>query len=186
MADTSASHSCTSTSPSTSSSTAITTYVPPRSSSFPRKTRPFKRDHAHFHPTLPFPDPFTGINLIHIHNVQNPPIHYFIHHHHCPFPPPQCADRCNGGVANLNGENTGGASPRNGGVASNGSTNSTPAKFYFGPGFEPQRAGFYEPPGRPVQGRKREEYIVNFHVNPGVNVNLMMRDGSVEILRGKF
>lgn len=66
-----------------------------------------------------------------------------------------------------------------------GSNEQAPARFYFGPGFEPQRGGFYEPPGRP-QGRKREEYVVNFHVNPGVNVNLMMRDGSVEILRGTF
>ncbi|XP_066143269.1 fibronectin type-III domain-containing protein 3A isoform X2 [Euwallacea fornicatus] len=145
------------------------------SSGYPRKTRPSKRDHPHqFHSNQSYCDPFSGVNLIHVHNLQSPPVHYFIHHHHCPFPPPQCAEMCSGGVAN----------GRNGGATSkDSSANQQPAKFYFGPGFEPQRAGFYEQ-GRPVPGRKREEYVVNFHVNPGVNVNLMMRDGSVEVLRG--
>lgn len=159
--------------------TPSSTTAPSRSTvSFPRKQRPFKRDHPHhFHPAQTYSDPFSGVNLIHVHNVQNPPVHYFIHHHHCPFPPPQCAEMCSGGLAN----------GRNGGATSkcvDGSTNQQPAKFYFGPGFEPQRSGAYDP-GRAVQGREREQYIVNFHVNPGVNVNLMMRDGSVEVLRGK-
>lgn len=148
---------------------AITSLAPLRPAHLPRKPRPAKRDFAQF----PHPDPFSGVNLIHIHNVHTPPVHYFVHHHHCPFPPPQCADLCRTE-----------APPRVPGGAM-GSNEQAPARFYFGPGFEPQRGGFYEPPGRP-QGRKREEYVVNFHVNPGVNVNLMMRDGSVEILRGTF
>lgn len=69
----------------------------------------------------------------------------------------------------------------------NGSTNgvSSPAKFYFGPGFEPQQqitGGFYGP--GPSQSQNNE-YVVFFHVNPGVTISFQMGD-NLEVLRGNY
>lgn len=56
----------------------------------------------------------------------------------------------------------------------------SPAKFYFGPGFEPQQpGGGIRRPGQ-SQG---SQYVVFFHVNPGVTISFQMGD-NVEILRG--
>lgn len=65
---------------------------------------------------------------------------------------------------------------------SNGAT--SPAKFFFGPGFEPQT----QPPNNiragPSQAQNGSEYVVLFHVNPGVTISFQMGD-TFEILRGK-
>lgn len=66
-----------------------------------------------------------------------------------------------------------------------GSTNgaTSPAKFCFGPGFEPQT----QIPGTfgagPSQAQNNE-HVVFFHVNPGVIISLQYGE-SYEVLRGK-
>lgn len=66
---------------------------------------------------------------------------------------------------------------------SNGAT--SPAKFFFGPGFEPQTqspAGGFR--AGPSPGHNGSEYVVLFHVNPGVTISFQMGD-NFEILRGE-
>lgn len=53
----------------------------------------------------------------------------------------------------------------------------SPAKFNFGPGFEPQ--------SQPALAQSQNEYVVLFHVNPGVTINLQIGD-NLEILTGEF
>ncbi|KAG5900609.1 hypothetical protein JTB14_017461 [Gonioctena quinquepunctata] len=97
----------------------------------------------------------------HPHHHHHPPFQHFTHYHHCTYP----------------AENVDGAGGTNNGATS-------PAKFYFGPGFEPQQqipGGGYGP--GPSQGRGNE-YVVFFHVNPGVTISFQMGE-NLEILRGK-
>lgn len=92
------------------------------------------------------------------------------HHHHPPFQHYTFYHQCN--------------YPTESGDAVNGA--SSPATFYFGPGFEPQQqvAGStgYAPGPSQNQGN---EYVVFFHVNPGVTISFQMGD-SWEILRGNL
>lgn len=95
----------------------------------------------------------------HHHHVTFP--HYTHFHHHCTYPTD------NGDASTTNGA-------------------TTPAKFYFGPGFEPQQqipggGGFGPGPSQSQSG----EYVVFFHVNPGVTISLQIGD-NLEVLRGKF
>lgn len=59
---------------------------------------------------------------------------------------------------------------------------SSPAKFYFGPGFEPQQQGGQYGPG---PSQQNGEYVVFFHVNPGVTISFQMGD-NLEVLRGEW
>ncbi|CAG9863441.1 unnamed protein product [Phyllotreta striolata] len=100
-------------------------------------------------------------------NNQAPPANFYPrkprphphHHHHPPF---QHYPPCSYSSESAEGGANGAASP---------------AKFYFGPGFEPQQ----QFPG-PSQGQG-SEYVVFFHVNPGVTISFQMGE-SLEILRG--
>lgn len=67
--------------------------------------------------------------------------------------------------------------------STNGAT--SPAKFYFGPGFEPQTQipNAFGGAG-PSQGQNGSEYVVLFHVNPGVTISFQIGD-NFEVLRGK-
>ncbi|KAF5275699.1 hypothetical protein FQA39_LY06811 [Lamprigera yunnana] len=62
----------------------------------------------------------------------------------------------------------------------NGAT--SPAKFYFGPGFEPQSTISNTYGAGPSQGQNGSEYVVLFHVNPGVTISFQIGD-SFEVLR---
>lgn len=92
----------------------------------------------------------------HSHHFQ-PPFYNFPYYHHCTYPT-EPADAS--------------------------STNGAPAKFYFGPGFEPQT---HAPSSRfragPSQAQN-SEYVVFFHVNPGVTISFQIGD-NMEVLRGK-
>uniref|UniRef100_A0A6P7GH73 Uncharacterized protein LOC114338097 n=1 Tax=Diabrotica virgifera virgifera TaxID=50390 RepID=A0A6P7GH73_DIAVI len=91
----------------------------------------------------------------HSHHHHHPPFQHYTHFHPCSYSP----------------ENA---------EASNGAT--SPAKFYFGPGFEPQQqmpGGGFPGPSQ-TQGN---EYIVLFHVNPGVTINLQLGE-NLEVLTG--
>lgn len=91
----------------------------------------------------------------HIHQLH----HYTYLHHHCTLP----------------SEN----------VETNGSNGTgSPAKFYFGPGFEPQTQ-ISDGNFCPGPSQNNSEYIVLFHVNPGVTIRFQIGD-SMEILRGKL
>ena len=66
---------------------------------------------------------------------------------------------------------------------------SAPARFYFGPGFEPhmahlQGSGGYIANQQPGGSAHGQEHIVLFHVNPGVTINFQIGD-TTEVLRGK-
>nr|CAH7718581.1 unnamed protein product [Callosobruchus chinensis] len=90
--------------------------------------------------------------------------HLHHHHHHGSFQHYGHYHRC--------------SFPADGGDVANGAS---PAKFYFGPGFEPQQQGSYGPGPSQNQGN---EYIVFFHVNPGVTISFQMGE-NLEILRGE-
>ncbi|KAK9869631.1 hypothetical protein WA026_003376 [Henosepilachna vigintioctopunctata] len=72
-------------------------------------------------------------------------------------------------------------------VLSSGSGDSAAPKFYFGPGFEPQASGTggcaVHDQARPGNDPKNQEYVVLFHVNPGVTISFQIGD-TTEILRG--
>lgn len=85
------------------------------------------------------------------------------HHHHCTYPAE-------------------GAAETNGGGGAGGS--SAPAKFYFGPGFEPQQQGGGRYGAGPSQAQNNE-HVVFFHVNPGVTISFQFGD-NMEVLRGKI
>lgn len=67
---------------------------------------------------------------------------------------------------------------------SNGVNQGAPAKFYFGPGFEPQidPSVYGAGPSRIGQGN---EHVVLFHVNPGVVISLQVGN-HMEVLTGEF
>ncbi|XP_044268751.1 fibronectin type-III domain-containing protein 3A isoform X2 [Tribolium madens] len=95
-------------------------------------------------------------NHNHTHHIH--PLHHYTYlHHHCTHP----SDN-----AETNGSNGAGS----------------PAKFHFGPGFEPQISGGNYCPG-PSQSQNNSEYVVLFHVNPGVTIRFQMGD-SFEVLQG--
>lgn len=98
-------------------------------------------------------------NYVHYH----PPLHHFPFHHYCYYSTPENSDpnRCTNGVGT-----------------------STPAKFYFGPGFEPQidPSSYGAGPSRANQGN---EHVVLFHVNPGVVISLQVGN-HMEVLTGEF
>lgn len=94
------------------------------------------------------------------------PQHSFYHfpayyHHHCTYP-------TEGAETNGGGSGAGAA----------------PAKFYFGPGFEPQQQGGGRYGAGPSQ-TQGGEHVVFFHVNPGVTISFQFGD-NMEVLRGKF
>lgn len=62
---------------------------------------------------------------------------------------------------------------------------SSPAKFYFGPGFEPQTQipSSYGGAG-PSLSQNGSEYVVLFHVHPGVTISFQIGD-TFEVLRGR-
>ncbi|CAH1975593.1 unnamed protein product [Acanthoscelides obtectus] len=91
--------------------------------------------------------------------------HLHHHHHHGAFQHYGHYHRC--------------SFPADGGDMQNGAS---PAKFYFGPGFEPQQQGSFGPGPSQNQGN---EYIVFFHVNPGVTISFQMGE-NLEILRGEL
>lgn len=93
----------------------------------------------------------------HTHHIHPTLHHYTYLHHHCTHPAEN--------AETINGSNGAGS----------------PAKFYFGPGFEPQISSNYCP--GPSQNQN-SEYVVLFHVNPGVTIRFQMGD-SLEILQGK-
>lgn len=96
----------------------------------------------------------------HSHHHHHPPFQHYTFYHQCSYPS-ESAD----------------------GSSANGT--SSPARFYFGPGFEPQQqiaGGGYGPGPSQNQGN---EYVVFFHVNPGVTISFQMGD-NLEILRGEL
>ena len=96
-------------------------------------------------------------NHNHTHHIHQTLHHYTYFHHHCTHPTEN---------AETNGSNGAGS----------------PAKFYFGPGFEPQISSGNYCAGPSSQNNS--EYVVLFHVHPGVTIRFQIGD-SLEILRGK-
>lgn len=92
----------------------------------------------------------------HPHSFYHFPTYY---HHHCTYPAEG---------AEVNGAGSA----------------SSPAKFYFGPGFEPQQQGGGRYGAGPSQ-TQNNEHIVFFHVNPGVTISFQFGD-NMEVLRGKW
>lgn len=90
----------------------------------------------------------------HTHHIHQTLHHYTYFHHHCTHP-----------------------------TGDNVETNGSPAKFYFGPGFEPQLSSGNYCAG--PSNQNNSEYVVLFHVNPGVTIRFQIGD-SLEILRGKI
>lgn len=93
----------------------------------------------------------------HPHTFYHFPAYY---HHHCSYP--------------AEGVETNGGGGAGGGSA--------PAKFYFGPGFEPQQQGGGRYGAGPSQSQNNE-HVVFFHVNPGVTISFQFGD-NMEVLRG--
>lgn len=71
-------------------------------------------------------------------------------------------------------------------VLSGGTGESTTPKFYFGPGFEPQTSGTCSVHDQANGGEnKNSEYVVFFHVNPGVTISFQIGE-TTEVLRGEW
>ncbi|KAK4880028.1 hypothetical protein RN001_008174 [Aquatica leii] len=96
--------------------------------------------------------------------------HHNHSHHHPPYPHAHIPYYYHFSYSSENTEN-----------GTNGAA--TPATFYFGPGFEPQSQLRNTYGAGPSQGQNGSEYIVLFHVNPGVTISFQIGD-SFEVLRG--
>lgn len=88
----------------------------------------------------------------------HPPFYHFPHYHYCSYSTEPVDASANGGA---------------------------PAKFCFGPGFEPQTHSSGGRYGAGPSQAQNNEYVVLLHVNPGVTISFQMGD-NVEILRGEF
>ncbi|KAF5308351.1 hypothetical protein FQR65_LT18213 [Abscondita terminalis] len=100
-------------------------------------------------------------------NVRKP--HHNHSHHHPPYPHTHIPYYYHFSYSSENSEN-----------GTNGAA--TPATFYFGPGFEPQSQLRNAFGAGPSQGQNGSEYVVLFHVNPGVTISFQIGD-SFEVLR---
>lgn len=105
---------------------------------------------------------FGGAGHVHYH----PPVLHFPYHHYCYYSTPEGAPAPPSTT-----------DPRNG-----------PAKFYFGPGFEPHQmeGGVQGQPfgAGPSRTQQNNEHIVLFHVNPGVVISLQIGNHR-DVLTGK-
>ncbi|KAL3282641.1 hypothetical protein HHI36_005816 [Cryptolaemus montrouzieri] len=73
-------------------------------------------------------------------------------------------------------------------VVPSGTGDNTAPKFYFGPGFEPQISaadGDVAHDQANGSSAKNTEYVVLFHVNPGVTISFQIGDNT-EVLRGEY